>query len=113
VSWYTKSIRKYLTAEQCESYEDCLARVRRSNPQPYSTTADHAEQLEEDLARAVLLIHTLTEACIRKGVFTREEVAQVSREIDLFDGVADGRLDPTVVRPAPPTPPKPLEARWR
>ncbi len=47
----------------------------------------------------MLLIHTLAEACIAKGVFTREEIAQAAAEIDLLDGTADGKLDPAVVRP--------------
>ena len=56
------------------------------------------EQLEDDLARAVLLIHTLAEACILKDVFSREEIARAASEIDLFDGTADGELDPAVIR---------------
>ena len=64
-------------------------------------TAQRVEQLEDDLARSVLLIHTLAEACVQKGVFTREEIAEAAAEIDLFDGVADGKLDPAAVRPQP------------
>jgi len=100
-------MKKYLSEGQFESFEARLKRLRETAKPPYATTSDRAGQLEEDLARAVLLIHTLTEACIRKGVFTREEVAQISAEIDLFDGVADGRLDPAAVRPRPPEPPQP------
>ena len=116
MGWLTHSIKKYLTEGQYESYEQCVARLRQNNSPHADTTADRAAQLEEDLARAVLMIHTLVEACVRKGVFTREEMARVSAEIDLLDGTADGQLDPAVVRPAPPAPPavrKPPDERWQ
>ena len=106
MGWLTHSIKKYLAEGQYETYEQCVARLRESNNTPHGgTTADRAAQLEDDLARAVLMIHTLVEACVRKGVFTREEIAQVSAQIDLLDGTADGQLDPAVVRPTPPPPP--------
>lgn len=115
MGWLTNSVKKYLTQRQVESYDECLNRLRQAGAQPFGTTTERTEQLEEDLARAVLMIHTLIEACVRKGVFTREEVAAVAHEIDLFDGIADGKLDPTVVRPSPPPPPEGPEAaatRW-
>jgi hypothetical protein len=114
VGWFSHSIRKYLTEGQFESFEGRLDRIRKAGGPAYGTIAERAEQLEEDLARAVLIIHTLTEACVRKGLFTREEVAQVASEIDLLDGVADGQLNPAVVRPTPPEPPQPpSETRWQ
>jgi hypothetical protein len=117
VGWLTHSFRKYLSEGRYETYEQYLTRVRRDNAPPRNTTVDRAAQLEEDLARAVLMIHTLVEACVRKGVFTREEIARVSAEVDLWDGVADGRLDPATVRPTPPPPPPPSagppEIRWK
>jgi hypothetical protein len=116
VGWLTHSIKKYLAEGQYETYEQCVARLRQSNAPPGTTTVDRTERLEEDLARAVLMIHTLVEACVRKGMFTREEIARVSAEIDLFDGTADGRLDPAAVRPTPPpppVPPAPPTTRWK
>jgi hypothetical protein len=110
-------VKKYLAEGQYETYEQYLARVRQSNAPPRATTLDRATQLEDDLARAVLIIHTLVEACVRKGVFTREEIARVAAEVDLWDGIADGRLDPATVRPTPPPPPPapapPAEVRWK
>jgi len=82
-----------------ESYDECLSRMRCLGGEPTSPVSARVEQLEDDLARALLLIHTLTQACIRKGVFTRAEIAQTAAEVDLLDGVADGKLDPAVVRP--------------
>ncbi len=101
MSWLTNSIRKYVSGEQIETYDQCVSRLRHVQLGPNVTTGDRVEQLEDDLARAVLLIHTLTEACIVKGVFTREEIARAASEIDLFDGTADGKLDPAVIRSEP------------
>lgn len=56
-------------------------------------------QLEEDLARTRLLVQTLTEACLRKEVFTYEELRTTLYGIDKMDGVVDGKLAPSVVRP--------------
>jgi hypothetical protein len=99
MGWLTNAFRRYVSGEQHESYDRCLSRLRHVQIGDRVTTADRVEQLEDDLARAVLLVHTLTEACILKGVFTREEIARAASEIDLFDGAADGKLDPAVLRP--------------
>jgi len=99
MSWTTNAIRKTLTGKQCETFEDCLRRMRDGSGNIDLGIADRVAQLEDDLARAVLLIHTLAEACIRKGVLTRDEIAEAARKVDLLDGTADGRLDPSAVRP--------------
>ena len=99
MSWTTNVLKKYLTGAECETFDDCVARLRHAGPGLGERQADRVEQLEGDLARAVLLIHTLAEACIAKGVFTRNEIAQAAAETDLLDGTADGKLDPAAVRP--------------
>ncbi|HYW79607.1 MAG TPA: hypothetical protein VE890_08520 [Thermoguttaceae bacterium] len=101
MSWTLNAIKKHITGEQCETFEECVSRLRHRDADAHTSenTAARVEQLEGDLARAVLLIHALTEACLERGVFTREEIAQAAAEIDLLDGVADGKLDPATVRP--------------
>lgn len=98
MSWFTNALRSHLGGAECESFDECLRRLREGSGAVVPPTAERVAQLEEDLARAVLLIHTLVEACVRKGVFTREEIARAAAEIDLFDGVADGKLDPATIR---------------
>jgi len=99
MSWLTNFISGNPSRKRRESHDERLARMRRVGGEPTTPTSDRVAQLEDDLARALLLIHTLTEACLRKGVFTRAEIAQTAAEVDLLDGVADGKLDPAVVRP--------------
>src|SRR5688572_21527763 len=63
------------------------------------TAADRARELEDDLGRVALLARALAEVCIRKGLMTEAEVGQVLKEVDLADGSADGKLDPSVLLP--------------
>lgn len=57
------------------------------------------DELEEDLGRIALLCRALAEVCIKKGVLTHNELAAMIGEVDLADGVQDGRLDPKKLRP--------------
>jgi hypothetical protein len=52
------------------------------------------EQLEEDLARMGLVSFALAKLCVDKGVVTREELEARMLEIDLSDGVEDGKAAP-------------------
>ena len=56
------------------------------------------DELEDDLGRATLIVHALAEACVRKGLLGREEIAAIVDEVDLLDGKADGKLDPAALR---------------
>jgi hypothetical protein len=56
------------------------------------------EQLEGDLGRVALLARALADACIRKGLLTSDELAAMIAEVDVIDGVPDGRLDPKALR---------------
>ena len=99
MSWLTNSIKRSLNLQQAESFEQCVSRLRETNVGTLVTTAQRIAQLEDDLARAALVIHSLVEVCIRQGVFTADEIARVTAEVDLLDGVADGKLDPATTRP--------------
>lgn len=54
--------------------------------------------LESDLGRVALLARALMDACIKKGVLSQLDIAQMLRAIDASDGVEDGRLDPKMLR---------------
>ena len=93
MSWTTRSLCGQ------ETFDECIERLRNADTVGEVPAADRMDLLEDDLARALLVIHTLTEACIQRGVFTREELNQMAAQVDLWDGVADGKLDPAVIRP--------------
>lgn len=52
------------------------------------------ERLEDDLARMGLLTLALANLCVDKGVLTADEVKARMAEIDLADGVEDGKAGP-------------------
>jgi hypothetical protein len=54
---------------------------------------DRVRQLESDLGRVALLTRALMDACLKKGVLSQIEIAEMMRKADASDGSEDGRLD--------------------
>ncbi len=80
---------------QSRQISELRASLRRLRSQ--GTHADdlcrHVGQLDDFLGRTVLLLQAVTELCLRKEVFTQEELSTLANEIDASDGSVDGRLD--------------------
>ena len=74
---------------------------RRRDQQRRWRRADHQriQVLEDQLARVAMLARGLADACLAKGVLTKQELAHFLLEADLADGVEDGGLDPDVALP--------------
>ena len=98
MSWAGNWINRTFTHQQRETIDQRLERYRREAQQINLDRLDQQDELEEGVARALLLLHALTESCLRRGVFTHDELAAVIDEVDLLDGVADGKLDPSAVK---------------
>ena len=62
------------------------------------------DEVEADLGRTLLLTMSVNHLLMRHGVLTAAELDEVARDVDLADGVADGKLNPAVVRPRAATP---------
>jgi hypothetical protein len=88
----------YYTAKELDRIDDHLRRIRSSTARSAGAVHDRTEELEDDLGRLTLLVHALAEACVRKGVLSREEISAMASEIDLLDGCADGKLAPSTFR---------------
>ncbi len=56
-------------------------------------------QLEEDIARVALLSRSVTELCLKKGLFTKRELAEQLVATDIVDGALDFGLDPALALP--------------
>jgi hypothetical protein len=86
---------------------------RRRDQQRRWRRADHEriQVLEDQLARVAMLARGLADACLAKGVMSRDELAHHLLEADLADGAEDGGLDPTVALPGEDRPAdlRPLE----
>jgi len=66
-------------------------------------------RLEADLARVALLLRTLADLSLAKGLVTKEELARHLLAADLADGVQDERLDPRAVMPGESKPAEPKQ----
>jgi hypothetical protein len=56
------------------------------------------DQLEDDLGRVALLTRALMDACLKKGVLSQVEIAEMMTQADMSDGVRDGKLDLSSLR---------------
>ena len=105
--WTMLSISKYFGARHKELMD---AKIKRYRAQARDSRFDQdarLAQLEDDFARALLVIHSLAETCIAKGVFTQAELMEITERVDLEDGVADGKLNPETIRPVTEEEPAP------
>lgn len=80
--------------------EDGARRARGQRRRQAEVTRKSAElerrvaELEDDLGRVTLLLRSLADVVVQKGVVTREELQQVATRLDAEDGEVDGRADP-------------------
>ncbi len=74
-----------------------VVRVERANRMRQAQA--RVLQLEEDVARVALLSRALAELCLKKGVFTKRELAEQLVATDIVDGALDFGLDPALTLP--------------
>ena len=106
----------YLAPEAWERYKlldmhDDLKQSQREASHARARATESVETLQENLSRALLLVHSLTEALVRKGLVTREEIAAVASQLDMLDGKADGMLAPGTVAGMVKEPERPLSTQ--
>jgi hypothetical protein len=80
---------------ECYKLQDIQDDVRENRHQAIAATRrseESAAALAENVARTALLLHSLVETLVRKGLVAREEISAVFQELDLLDGQADGKL---------------------
>lgn len=58
------------------------------------------DDAESDLGRTLLLAMAVNRTLVAKNVLSPSEITQVARQLDLSDGVEDGKLDPASFRDA-------------
>jgi hypothetical protein len=92
-------LRRYVTSTDLDGLEARLRLHRAFERQTRVLTKTRLARLEADLARVALLLRTLADLSLAKGLVTREELAQHMLAADLADGAQDERLDPRAVMP--------------
>jgi hypothetical protein len=107
MSWTRYLFHDYFTAKELNRIDAAAERRRRITSSERTDLRRLCSELEDDLGRLALLVHALAEVCVRKGVLTREEITAMMAEVDMLDGVADGKLDPNALRPKDERPKRP------
>lgn len=98
MDWSKHFMHDYWQTSQIDKLNSAVETLVQRERNTHTKTAERVDALEEELARAVLVIHTLLEVCIRKQVFSTEEFRQIVDEMDFLDGIMDGKLDPRALR---------------
>ena len=104
-------LHDFFTAHELNQMEERERRRRQQQRRWRRADHERIQELEDQLARVAMLARGLADACLAKGVLTREELAHFLLEADLADGAQDGGLDPSVALPGEDKPAdlRPLE----
>ena len=106
-------LARYCRKEQARLYEQGLERRRKLQRHKrmwrrWRATSDATEQrfrqCQDDLASMLLLAAGVRRALLDAGALEKADLTEAIRRMDLADGVADGKLNPAVTRPAPQPP---------
>lgn len=99
MSWTRYLLHDFWTAREFNKIdEERRARRRSRRMRTQRQAAERAklesriEELEQDLGEAVLLLRTMSDLCVQKGVLTADEMMERAEELDALDGVIDGRM---------------------
>ena len=87
------------TSQEFAELERNLETRRKFDSERTRAQKERIAELEDDLGRIALVLRSLAELCIQKGVLTPAELKQRMLAADLDDGVADQRLDPKALIP--------------
>ncbi len=99
MSWTRYLLHDFWTAREFNRIDNerrTANRVRRRrvrlDGQRIQEQSARIEQLEDDLGEAMLVVRTLADLCIRKGLISEAEFAAHAEHLDGLDGVVDGKL---------------------
>lgn len=105
--WMFYLNRDWWEYSKIQDLEDDVRQARREASRAHSISGESVDVLTDNLARSLLLVHTLIETLVRKGLVTREELVTTMNELDALDGESDGKLTPGTlpgtVKPPPRT----------
>lgn len=99
MSWTRYLLHDFWTAREFNRIDEERRVRRRSRRKRTRRLANERaklegriEELEQDLGEAVLLLRTMSDLCVQKGVLTADEMMARAEELDALDGVLDGRM---------------------
>ena len=80
MSWTRYLLHDFFTAHELNRVEHRFRRSRSASASSGAAVRDRMDDLEDDLGRATLIVHALAEVCVRKGLLTREFLADLERD---------------------------------
>ena len=99
MSWTRYLLHDFWTASEFNRIEASDRRTRRAQRRSRQHAREErealghrVEELEQELAESALLLRSLAELCMEKGVLSPEEIAAKVELIDSRDGEVDGRM---------------------
>ena len=110
MSWTRFLLHDFWTAREFNKIDDgrrarrkSSRRRRNQHASERAAVSNRIDELEQDLGEAVLLLRTMSDLCVAKGVISAEEMMAKAEELDAQDGVTDGRMSKPVDPDKPPT----------
>jgi len=90
-------LRSIAETQSLQAHQDGQNRFREERERRWESSRSQdlerrVEELENDLGQAGLIIESLLQLLEEKSVLKRDEVAKRAIEVDLADGVRDGKL---------------------
>ena len=98
MSWTRYLFGDFWTTREFDRIDADLRRRGWADRKARVALRELVKELEDDLGRVALLARSLVDACLAKGIVTRDELATLIAKADLGDGEADGKLDPKRIR---------------
>ncbi|MFT7534857.1 MAG: hypothetical protein ACI85K_000807 [Hyphomicrobiaceae bacterium] len=99
MSWTRYLLHDFWTAREFNKMDDerrsrrkSTQRMRHRHVSETKVLENRVDELEQDLGEAVLLLRSMSDLCVQKGVISAEEMMAKAEELDALDGVMDGRM---------------------
>lgn len=99
MSWTRYLLHDFWTAREFNKMDDerrsrrkSTQRTRQRHVSETKVLESRVDELEQDLGEAVLLLRSMSDLCVQKGVISAEEMMAKAEELDALDGVVDGRM---------------------
>jgi hypothetical protein len=84
----------FFTASEFDRLDHTISQQRFAASRLTHKMRNRMQELESEVDRLTLLTHALMNVCLQKKLMTAEEIKAMVREVDLSDGVEDGKIAP-------------------
>ena len=97
--WADNWFATYQIKKNFASLRKQVTETRKDSADDVRNLLEAVDQLEIDIGRTLLKVHSLVDVLVEKGILSSEELAVKARELDMLDGQQNGILHPAIFRP--------------